>query len=264
LITSDGWVTWATRVEGIKDKIYSQPNSGQGFACHSIVGSINAALGRFLSTERLPDGRYTPYAAASCVFLLAYDGKLIQMYPITASTWTSGGPEGNCNYIPLELEGGWNPYDEPMTDAQVETFVRLIRELEQHKGFRYLPGRNMLEHWQVAEKYSYAPTACASGRYARGWAALQGDKMSELDKARLDRLESIVAGFGINDEAGNRLTGNDALEYAFTMGLSAFLGIQGQNAALTAHKAVPHTGGYTEEEIEAIAINAVADKLGEP
>lgn len=266
MITPDGWCTFATRIPGIPDKIYSAPNTGIGFACHSVVGaespSVDGVPDRFLSTEKTADGRYTAYAAASCVFVLRQNGELIQMYPITASTWTSGGREGNTNYIPMELEGGQYPqFDEPMTDAQVASFVLLVRDLETAKGIKYVPGENMLEHRQIAEMYGYAPTSCASGRYARGWAALtQEDNDMEL-LARVERLELIVAGFGINTEDGTRLTGNDALEYAWAQQLSAFLSIQNQNAALSAHTSPHPIAGYTEAEIERIAVEATIEAL---
>ena len=179
---------WATIVPGIPDKVYSQPNSGIGFACHSIVGSYAAAMGRFMSTLKDDDGRYTRYAAASCVFVLRYSGELIQMYPITASTWTSGGVEANCNYIPMELEGGQAPnYSEPMTDAQVASFVRLINDLEAHKGIQYIPNENILQHKQLAAMFGTSATACASDRYDNGWIALE-----ETQVMTPEEVEAIV------------------------------------------------------------------------
>lgn len=62
---------------------------------------------RFLSTARGSDGRYTPDAAASSMFVLRYSGELIQMHPIWASTWTSGGREANTSTWAVEAEGGW-------------------------------------------------------------------------------------------------------------------------------------------------------------
>lgn len=276
MITGSGWCTFATRIPGPADKIYSEPNSGIGFACHSIVGSAEAALARFLSTDRLPNGMYTPAAAASCTFILKQNGELIQMYPITASTWTSGSRAANTQYIAMELEGGALPdYGEPMTGPQVASFVLLVRDLETKTGVRYVPNVNMLQHKQLVALYGGGATACASDRYDLGWAALQEDDMTPELLARLERVERLVAGYGVNTEAvlgpngevvkpSERLTGEAALTYADEKGLTALLGIQGQNAALTAHKAETHVGGYTEMDIERIAIDAVSDKLAMP
>lgn len=205
MITSDGWWTGATRIPGIPDKQYSQPNTGIGFGCHSVVGSAQAALNRFLSTDRLPNGQYTPAAAASCTFILKKNGELIQMYPVTASTWTSGSRGANTQYIPLELEGGALPdYSEPMTDAQVATFVLLIRDLETFKGIKYVPNVNMLQHKQLVAMYGGGATACASDRYQRGYDALMEEDMTAAEtqamidaslvpvKAQLDSLNKAI------------------------------------------------------------------------
>jgi hypothetical protein len=200
----------------VSDKKYTETNKGIGIAVHSVVGFESTfhdgVPDRFLSTERLPNGQYTPNAAASCTFILRYDGTLIQMYPITASTWTSGGREANTSYIPIELEGGLNPFNEPMRPAQVAAFVRLVRDIEAHKGIRYVPEVSILQHKQLAAKFGYAPTACASDRYALGYAALTAatppgdvpmtpDQIRQLSEAtegvkranvRIDELEAKI------------------------------------------------------------------------
>lgn len=137
----NGWVDWATVIPGVPEKQYSQPNSGKWFACHSVVGKespqADGVPDRFLSTEKGPDGRYTAYAAASCTFVLRLSGELIQMYPITASTWTSGGPEANTNAIAIEAEGGQFPnYSEPLTDEQVFILLCLWEEIQRHTGIK--------------------------------------------------------------------------------------------------------------------------------
>ena len=105
-VDSDGWVQQFPNHPGPKDKIYSQLNSGLFIVNHSIVGSVAAAMGRFLSDQRDSSGNYTGYAAASVMFINPQVGLPIQMYPITASTWTSGGPEANTTMWAVENEGG--------------------------------------------------------------------------------------------------------------------------------------------------------------
>lgn len=204
----NGWLDWATRIDGISDKVYSTPNSGIGIACHSVVGREDefhdGIPDRFLSTAKLPNGRYTDYAAASCMFVLRESGQLIQMYPITASTWTSGGFEANTQYWAIEAEGGLFPdYGAQLTDAASLSFIRLVTEFEAHTGFVAIPNGNVLQHRQLAAIYNTDPTACASGRYDTVWSRISAGERYEEDsvpseviedlKSRIAQLERIIA-----------------------------------------------------------------------
>lgn len=176
-IGADGFLDWALRLPAHPAKVYSQPNSGKGIACHSIVADLPgyAVPARFLSDERTPNdpSRFTDAAAASVMFILYKDGTLGQAYPVTASTWTSGGPEGNCNFWAIEAEGGLYPnYGEQLTPEAEATFVRLVTEWENHTGLKAEPNVNILQHRQIAAKYGYDATACASGRYDTAWARI--------------------------------------------------------------------------------------------
>lgn len=180
----DGWLDWARRVDGIPDKVYSQPNSGIGIAVHSVVGEESefedGIPNRFFDTTRLPNGRYTDAAAASVMFVLRKDGELIQMYDVTKSTWTSGGYEGNTNYWAIEAEGGLYPnYGEQLTPEAEATFIRLVTEWEAYSGLKAEPNVNILQHRQIAAKYGYAPTACASGRYDTAWSRIAAGERYE-------------------------------------------------------------------------------------
>lgn len=186
-VNEAGWLEgpFVQHIPGPADKVYSEPNQVIGLACHSIVGQErefeDGIPARFLSQDRNPDGSYTAYAAASCqIILRKYETltpgytDLIQMYPFTASTWTSGGRYANTHYATVEMEGGLisNP-SEPMTPPMVASFVELCRALEEWKpGLKLQPGANVLEHRHIAQMYGYAATACASGRYKLGWEAL--------------------------------------------------------------------------------------------
>jgi hypothetical protein len=191
----DGWLSWATRIDGVSDKIYSQPNSGEGLACHSVVGRedefSDGVPNRFLSTEKGPDGRYTAAAAASCMFILRESGELIQMYPVTASTWTSGGFDGNTRYWATEAEGGLFPnYGEKLTKAAEDSYIRLVTEWEAHTGNVAEPGVNILQHKQIAWKYGYAATACASDRYSNAWDRIASGERYGDDPLKLTETQT--------------------------------------------------------------------------
>jgi len=201
----DGWVDWARVIPGIPDKVYSQQNKALGLIGHSIVGSYQSALDRFLSTARLPNGRYTRQAEASCMFIITFWGELIQMYPVTASPWTSGGPEANTGYWPIEMEGGAiGDESQALADLQVMATMRLCEEFEAHTGKKVLAGSTFREHGEIARQFGYAATACPSGRYKRfyeAWAnrdrpvvvaAESGDRVAKLEQ-KLTALEALTA-----------------------------------------------------------------------
>lgn len=202
-ISADGWVSWARRVPGPADKVYSQRNRCQGVACHSVVGReddfSDGIPNRFLDTSRLANGRYTDNAAASVHFVLRENGTLIQMYPIHACTWTSGGPDANTSTISIEAEGGLAPnYGEPLTAAAAETFCRLMVELRTIIGPAN-PGVNLFQHKELARMYGTSPTACASDRYANAWARAvreAEEETADMTPAEREEHQALVAIMG--------------------------------------------------------------------
>ena len=203
----DGWVDWAdTSIKGHPEKVYREPNRAQGIILHSVVGDLPGygIPHRFLSDERLPDGRFTPYAAASVQFILYRDGHLRQMYPVTASTWTSGGYEANTGYWSVELEGGFAVHSEPITVDAAFTLTKLVLEFEEYTG-RKVFAWNLMGHNEAARKWGYAPTACPSGRYdwwrhLMSWGGTKHAMMTLDDllglEDRLARVERLLAGWG--------------------------------------------------------------------
>lgn len=180
LIDAQGWIEHPEfiRIDGIADKVYSQPNNGQGgLACHSIVGeepdADDGVPNRFLSRERMTDGNYTPYAAASCMFILRKRAPHIQMYPVTASTWTTGGREANTTTWAIEAEGGRPGHEsEPLTRHQEDGFLAIATAWEARLGRRLVVGQTVRSHGEIARRYGYAATACESGRFRNAWARL--------------------------------------------------------------------------------------------
>lgn len=190
----DGWLSKAKRVDGIADKVYTQLNSGEGIVGHSIEGEDrhDDIPDRFLSTEKDSEGRYTAHAAASCMFINPYEGPLIQMYPIWASTWTSGNSAANTKLWAVESEGFAR---EPLNENQVRNMLYLAEEWEAHTKKKLSRGddghaKTMWEHrevWDWAAKNG-GPTACPSGRYAPFYIALKarGEEMGMTPDERIE------------------------------------------------------------------------------
>lgn len=180
LIDGEGWIRHPDfiRIDGIADKVYSQANSGSGgLACHSIVGEEpdheDGVPNRFLSMERGPDGLYTKNAAASCMFILRKRAKHVQMYPVTASTWTTGGREANTSTWPMEAEGGpLSNTTEPLTKHQEDGFLVIATAWEGRMNRKLVVGETVRSHGRIAQQLGYAATACESGRYRNAWARL--------------------------------------------------------------------------------------------
>ena len=192
----DGWVDWAIRIDGVPDKVYTQKNTGEWITCHSVVGEESefqdGVPNRFLSTDKDSSGRYTDSAAASCMFILRKNGDLIQMYPVWASTWTSGGREANTRSWAIEAEGGLNPYTEPLTSAASNTFVRLVREWEDYTHNKAVLNETLLQHRQVAQLFAYPATACASDRYSEAWEMCLQSNEDDMYKEKYEELTAAI------------------------------------------------------------------------
>lgn len=172
MITSDGWFDWMERRPGPSDKVYSQGNTVAGLVPHSAVGYYPGWASRLFSTERLPDGRYTDYAAASVHIWNPYAGVCFQHYPVTDSCWGSGSRFPNTNFVSMENEGG-PPGDEsePLTGSQVNVIIRVMEDLSAWKGgihWRRPEGpadvnASLYEH-NECRRWGSPPTACPSSR----------------------------------------------------------------------------------------------------
>ena len=212
-------------VPGPAEKTYTERNSAEGVALHSIVGEEkefhDGIPDRFLSMDRLPDGRFTPYAAASCQHILRkFDTRftgyatMIQMYAFTQATWTSGGREANTKFLSVEIEGGGYlnglpNYSEPLNDLQIRTLLlflivaeRWMQRRRNDPKFRLVYGENVLQHKHIAQKYGYAATACASDRPVRAMLMLpqyREDLAMEDAVARQDAAAAKAQADTLND-----------------------------------------------------------------
>lgn len=265
LINRDGWLEHPlfVRVDGHPGKVYSQPNSGaNGLALHSIVGEepdfADGIPNRFLDNSRNPDGSFTDAAAASCMFILRKRMPHVVMYPVTASTWTSGGREANTTTWAMEAEGGQYPvYGEALTEHQIQGALVIAAAWEERFGEALTPDL-VREHRQIARAYGYAPTACASGRYSEFMRRLAaGERASggtEMTKEEIEALidERIKAALASADDLVRLSSFRKLLDLAVNGGPGAFTHPSGNLMPLIRDKGLlehlaDHDTGYTDE-----------------
>ena len=238
MIGKDGFFDWATRDPGHPEKVYPERNKEEGIAWHSAEGWLPSLRQLVKAWER----------KASWTGSISLHGDLFQHYPVWASCWASSSSGANIRTWSFELEGLAGDLPTP---NQMRTIWRITAERELRTGreaTRDLPGRNMWNHWELAHKYGAPPTSCPSGRYDKFYAELEArpkeDEMTPEEKARLERVEKILAGNGIAQIApdgsivrkpdGKPLLtfGEDALGLLARNGNSSWLQLQLLNEAL--------------------------------
>ncbi len=134
---------------GPQSKVNGGVNTIQGVVCHSMVGSFGAAMGELDKLSRRASWHYS----------VLQNGDVYAHYADEAQTWHAGSAYNNST-IGIEHEGGFSPEDEPLTDAQRDASVALVRWLSQAHGFPLVRGNGLWEHREVSD----TPTACPSGR----------------------------------------------------------------------------------------------------
>ncbi len=190
----DEFLDWAERFDGPAEKQYAQPNSGIGIACHSVVGNLPG--------HTIPGRFFDPNDQASVMFVLFKDGHVIQMYPVTSSTWTSGSFAANVGYWAIEAEGGGAPdYGEKLTPEAEESFIRIVTEWENHTGRKGIPNENILQHKQLVAKYGGGATACASDRYSNAWTRISAGERYGDEVTREEYETLMLAVFSGAEEA---------------------------------------------------------------
>jgi hypothetical protein len=205
MITQDGWLDWAAREPGPADKTYSAPNKALGYVPHSAVGYYTGWKSRLFSQDRDAKGNYTAFAAASVHGWIAYDGSVIQHYRLDTSCWASGSAYPNTTFVAFENEGGPPGREsEPLTDAQVQTNIRIIRELAAWRawapGTIHRPINNvdlsaqLYEHIECV-RFGSAPTACPSKRvpWDRILEAINGQAPAPSRPAAIDILYALAS-----------------------------------------------------------------------
>ena len=174
----NGWLDWTARNGGPLNKVYAEPNVGEGICWHSMEGGYFGSLAEMMKPER----------QASWTFSLRLDGQLVQHYPVDESCWASGNFHANTHFWSVELEGTFNM---PINTAQMATAKKLIAEWEGHTGQVATRPTTLLEHREVATRWSpnAGGTACPSERYAPLWAALEEQ---EEDMTRAEVLALLA------------------------------------------------------------------------
>lgn len=175
--------------------------------------------------------------------------------PPTWPLWK--GPYINVNWytIGIEHEGFFN---EEWPEAQREASKRLCQWISAEWGIPYdrlhFPPHADIDIRDRAN--DFAPPAQRDEFYAYLFGE---DDMSAEDKARLDRLERLLAANGIvvGDQT---LTGEEAMAYLDANGTSAYQAIWNQNTALTAHAGNHPSGGATRDDVAA-AFQAAEDSI---
>jgi hypothetical protein len=154
MLTQDGWFDWAERDHGPAYKVTGQVNSLSCVFLHSAVGSQEGVVNVVMGSTK-----------ASVTGSVAFDGSLIQFYPVTSSPWANGSPDWNNAGIGIEFEGGYNSgghwETEPIYDAQVEAAAHILKDLGAYKQVDP-------EYWQrpstLKEHREVYATACPSDR----------------------------------------------------------------------------------------------------
>ncbi len=180
----DGWLSWAERVHGPANKVYAQPNAGEGLALHSAEGWYAGMLGELMKPER----------QASWMFSNLLDGRFIQHYPITASTWASGNVAANTRLWSVESEGVAGT---PLNALQVANMMRLGEEWEEHTGLKLVrnPDRSIGTLWEHGQCWNWSqpnagPTACPSNRYLPFYEAWENREEDEVTKEEFDAFKA--------------------------------------------------------------------------
>jgi len=158
MIGADGWLDFAERVPGPADRVNGARNLVTGFVAHSAEGYANGLLSVLAPTS---DRRVSWHLSN------LKDGRLWQHYPVDAQCWASGAATPNNSFVAMEHEG---VASEPLTEAQIDTTVRVLGELAAYGGWQ--PRRptsptdltaTLYEHRECTRFGSLA-TACPSGR----------------------------------------------------------------------------------------------------
>lgn len=232
-----GWVDWASRLDGPDGKTYPEANQIRGIALHSMEGSYAGSLAELTRPER----------QASWHFSLRADGSLIQHYPITASCWASGNKIANTRLVAIELEGKAGT---PITTVQVVILRRVIREIGVHAGWvatRAETGRTI---WQHNEVWNWGwpnagATACPSNRYQPYFDSIEESPVTpEITLADVVRALGGAEAIRAWNTKGNALLPGYAEEQAEQGSIDFRLGkVEERIDALTAAE---HAAGHYE------------------
>ena len=185
MITADGWIDWAIRLEPTNRHVNPGVNPVLGIVMHSAEGYASVLLD--------PSSQYGYNGNHSWHLSNLMDGRLFQHYPLTARCWHATA--ANQSYVGVENEG-YAPKDASLNDAQVANARRFISEIAEWKGWQPTRTGNtaqtLWEHREVVLLGGTA-TACPSGRIP--WDKILEDTMDEAETLELAdrRAAALVA-----------------------------------------------------------------------
>lgn len=182
MIDANGWVSWMRREDGPewKGQRYGVPNACEGVVPHSAVG---------FAGNNIPELN-NPARVGAWWWFNPYDGKAVQHYSLLTSLAMHSDTYANTHYVGWETEGGFNPTDEPWTDAQLQTAIRFSEDFEEWRGLTLV--REPIFARNVHEHREFTNTACPSGRNARYYDWLANRKPPEEDEMTEQQVIDLV------------------------------------------------------------------------
>lgn len=278
----DGWETIRYPDAELVPWQYQRQDGTPGFyiAANTPIAVVLHTMQGYISTARqwatTGTGRI-----ASWHFSVGRDGSVLQHLNIRDGGFHAGitdrqaatnpptwplwkGPGINVNHycIGIEHEGfSGEPYTEAQAVASRKLCQWLAAALEIPLDREHFPPHADIDTVNRVNDFNTPELRELHYQYLFGEADMP---MTPEQLARLERLERIVAANGINIASVGHppkwIVGEAALAHLEGLGTSAYAGIGDLNAALTEH-GDNHPGGFTEDEIGEISVNAVADKL---
>lgn len=174
MITPDGWLDWAIRLEPTNRHINPGINTVKGAFFHSAEGYASVLLDP--NSEWGYNGKHSWHGSN------LMDGRFIQHFPFTARCWHATA--ANNDYIGIENEG-YSPREKSLNEAQIANLVRLVQDLEEWKGWRASRPRSatdtthtLWEHNEVVRLGGTGST-CPNGRIP--WNTIMGLLKEEED-----------------------------------------------------------------------------------
>lgn len=143
-----------------------QPHIGvRGVILHSIVGSAEAAYGKFLNSSSLES-----------TFILKKDGTLFQIMDADERADANGA--GNIYYASVETEDNGDPNNDPWTPAQIDRIVQLLHWYRDNYGVPMVPitangGRGVGFHVMSGDT-AWGNHRCRRGPDAFNWTEVRG------------------------------------------------------------------------------------------
>ncbi len=264
------WAPWKYVSPNGQPTYYRDLNRPVAAVLHIMQGHLSTAR------EWARDGHF----GASWHYSVGRDGTILQhlehrdggyhagiavfkaeQYPPRWALFKGAAINVNTYTIGIEHEGFAG---QPWTDAQRASSKRLVHWLAELYGWpldvAHFPPHADIDLRDRPDDFDTPPNRAA---YYQFLFAQEEDEMTPQERARLERVERLVAGNGMKRATdGAVLVGEDALREAEKLGLSLAASIQGLNDALTRHIDSPHAAVDVLTKI-AEALDAARDKLEE-